>query len=126
MAYEGKITFLDIPTEKVSWNVDIRFPSKSSESLPPALSAEAHDVQLSDPPGNYSIYLDNVAAQEIDLKCLKCIIIGQDWSGWEENQVHYVLLISAKERDYFERIGIAKLKKRHLNLEKKPMKVQIT
>jgi len=114
MAYTGEITFMEIPFEEVSWNLDIEGPFESSENdasgnkAPGArLEAEARELDLngSDEEWSRLIAGDEERADatrylrfdeadvtdKLKIESLRYIVVGRDgdWDGLDRDECQF-------------------------------------
>lgn len=118
MAYEGQITFMEIPFYGVEWKGHIHPPPDEDQDSRLAVFASGlhlHGGELVD-----AAVLDTKRA-ESDTSSWMCVVLGEKKTGAEgEDASCYVLLIRRiiyGPLDQYERVGVATLLKRHISSE---------
>ncbi len=142
MAYAGEISFMQIPFEGVSWNMDIRGPFKTDEkdARGDRLEAEARKLDFVGTDKERGRLVRNVGEQEeassrflrfdeADVTDrpyrgrLRYVVLGRDgdWDGLDRDRCascYYVLIIRASEGGpdkTYERVGVGSLRKKDLS-----------
>jgi hypothetical protein len=127
MAYAGHIKYVDAPFNGVEWSekagLDFFRSSSVRQSSPirnvnpqPRLSAVALPLKLTDcNEWRGRLFFDSVTA--IDGDALRCVLLGHEKQGPDEQRTQYVLLIkrsSEESLDAYQRVGIGRLLPSHI------------
>lgn len=121
MAYDGQITFMELPFAEVEWVNNVRGPPAESDI---GIRAEASELGLHGAELMKRAVLD-LEATESGENTWKCVLVGKKKAVREgEDAAHYVLLIRpvssafpSQPGDDFERIGVATLMSTHLSAQ---------
>ncbi|PNP81135.1 hypothetical protein FNYG_05602 [Fusarium nygamai] len=113
MAYEGPITYANIPFDKVEWSTDCLLQSgeeTDTDSNRTVLKAVARDIKLDKLDMQDRVKLDE--GPGFEPSSLRGIVLGKDKKRESRAQVHYVLLVtlSADEPEQakvYVRVGVA-------------------
>lgn len=102
MAYQGPITYMQVPFDQVDWTTDCVFPSDSEISTNvggPALKVRARNLTLTRLDFLHRVKLD----QDFNIKAsdLRGVVLGKDKPRESREPMHYVLLITLS-RDQLE------------------------
>ncbi len=142
MAYAGEITFMKIPFEKVSWNLDIHGLFESTEKEAPGVRLETRGRELEfnktdeewgrliagegerEDAGRFLQFDRGNITERLEIESLRYVVLGRD-DEWDDpnrdrcRSCYYVLVIKPLEggsdKEY-ERVGLGSLKKRDLSL----------
>ena len=135
MAYEGEISYMDIPFGKVEWSNAITW--ERSEPELQALVREFLDCKIEPQEQNAECDIFAKSAGKIgwlkfdreditDTQRLKYIVVGR---AIEERgtygQVHYVLVVTLLKRGYYERVGVGSIQRRHISFKGRGFKARI-
>lgn len=113
MAYQGPITYMEIPFDQVDWTTDCVFPSDSeiaTNTQGPALKTLARELTMSRLDLIHRVKLDQQA--EIRVSDLRGVVLGKDKRRESREPMHYVLLITLSRdqlegREVYVRAGVA-------------------
>ncbi|RSM02827.1 hypothetical protein CEP52_007735 [Fusarium oligoseptatum] len=95
MAYQGPITYMEVPFDQVDWTNDCVFPSDfeiTKDAREPALKVLARDLTLTRLDFLHRVKLDQQA--EIQASDLRGIVLGKDKHRESREPMNYVLLIT--------------------------------
>jgi hypothetical protein len=114
MAYEGPITYANIPFDKVEWSTDCLLQSgeeTGADSNRAVLKAVARDIKLDKLDMQDRVKLDE-GASRFGPFSLRGIVLGKDKKRESRAQVHYVLLVTLSEDEseqakVYVRVGVA-------------------
>lgn len=127
MAYDGQITFMEVPFAEVERVNNVHGPPAESDI---GIWADASELGLHGAELMERAVLD-LKATESDEDTWRCVLVGKKRArGETDDAVHYVLLIrpvpsaSPGQLGYdFERIGVATLLSTHLSAQTTPVRV---
>ncbi|ROV88658.1 hypothetical protein VMCG_10306 [Cytospora schulzeri] len=121
MAYDGRITFLDIPFADVEWMGNVHKPSGSEGDG--RVQAVASWLRVDGAELMERAVLDVQGVENVE-ESWRCVLLGKNRTGEDEDDAaHYVLLIrpivssSGQPDDLYERVGVATLLASHLSAE---------
>lgn len=122
MAYEGRITFVELPFAEVEWMKNVLHGPPAASNI--GIWAEANEFCLHGAELMERAVLD-VGETGSDTDTWKCVLIGKRKTfGEGHNAAHYVLLIRPVSScspgqlgDIFERVGVATLLGTHLSTQ---------
>jgi hypothetical protein len=132
MAYDGPITYMDIPTkDKIEWSSDVELSladSQDNNATPiPELKALVfgfNGIELARE--QWRLILD--VKDDVDIQKLRCVILGRQASPYHNpDQIHHVLVVSASSYPYvgYERMGVATVQWRHIIIEQGGVEAKI-
>lgn len=134
MAYDGGISYMDISFEQVAWSDAVQFPSED------VLKGRVRDFRrcrIEQKDTEYAMF-DEMGGEMGDemgykrewlrfdengmnIKTLKCIVIGRGRSDWSDGQRCYVLVVKLRCEEEscgeYERVGVGSIDKRHISFE---------
>lgn len=118
MAYDGRITFMEIPFAGVEWTGNLHGPPDAAGDG--RVSAEANGLCVTGELKARAV-LDMQGVGFVE-GSWKCVLIGKGKGGQESDAAHYVLLIrpvpsSDPSRGLYERVGVASLLACHLSVD---------
>lgn len=138
MAYDGAISYMNIPFDRVEWSNAIQWPSISELQNSPDHSGQSHDTpssELSAIVRDFS--LDECAKGRLvfdehdrtETQGLKCFVIGKETraDGLSDKRLHYVVVVKpicSKERTY-ERVGVGSIPKECILFEEQELMARI-
>ncbi|KAF9765993.1 hypothetical protein IL306_001646 [Fusarium sp. DS 682] len=113
MAYEGPITYANVPFDEVDWSTECVLPSKcetDTSTMRSILSAVARKLDLEELDLLNRVKRDEQS--DLKLSDLRGVILGKDKKRESRSQVHYVLLVAPSkgepdEKKVYVRKGVA-------------------
>ncbi|KAF5597145.1 serine threonine kinase [Fusarium pseudocircinatum] len=113
MAYDGPITYANVPFDKVEWSTDCLLQSgeeTGTDSNRIVLKVVARDIKLDKLDMHDRVKLDEGSGFETP--SLRGIVLGKDRKRQSRAQVHYVLLVTLSEDEpeqakVYVRVGVA-------------------
>ncbi|KAF5715958.1 serine threonine kinase [Fusarium mundagurra] len=123
MAYEGPITYTNIPFDKVEWSTDCLLhyaEETSTNSIRTVLKAVARDLKLDRLDMHDRVKLDEGSGFEPSK--LRGVVLGKDKKRESRAQVHYVLLVTLSEDEpeqakVYVRVGVAWLLEHNIAMD---------
>ncbi|EXK29255.1 serine/threonine protein kinase [Fusarium oxysporum f. sp. melonis 26406] len=123
MAYEGPITYANIPFDEVEWSTDCLLRSgeeTGTNSKRTVLKAVARDLKLDKLDMHDRVKLDEGSGFE--LSNLRGVVLGKDKKRESRVQVYYVLLVSlsedeAEQAKVYVRVGVAWLLEHNIAMD---------
>ncbi|EMT71218.1 hypothetical protein FOC4_g10009716 [Fusarium odoratissimum] len=123
MAYEGPITFANIPFDEVEWSTDCLLRSgeeTGTNSKRTVLKAVARDLKLDKLDMRHRVKLDEGSGFE--LSNLRGVVLGKDKKRESRVQVYYVLLVTLAEDEpeqakVYVRVGVAWLLEHNIKMD---------
>lgn len=119
MAYDGRITFMDIPFDGVEWMSNVCGPADATEDG--GVSAKASELCLDGEELMTRAILD-VQGVTFDEDSWKCVLVGKEKCEQESDAAHHVLLIRpapssvGPSDDLYGRVGVATLLATHFSV----------
>ncbi|KAH8647025.1 heterokaryon incompatibility protein-domain-containing protein [Tricladium varicosporioides] len=144
MAYEGGISYMEIPFEAVEWSNAVKwFPGTPSDGIPSKLELQApvrEFLHCTIEPQNQAAkcaifaegdkrgWLKFDVEDMTDIQRLKCIVVGRQcekykWRGQgqrADEQAHYVLVVMQRRQGRhraYERVGVGSIQRRHISFQ---------
>lgn len=120
MAYDGRISFLEIPFAGVEWTGNVHEPPSSMADG--CVRADASWLRVDGAELMERAVLDMQGVHFVE-DSWRCVLVGKEKEGQEENAAQYVLLIRpilsspSQPGDLYERVGVATLLASHVSVE---------
>lgn len=125
MAYDGHITFLDIPFDSVDWTGEVQEPK---DMVLHRLHVNARKMRIDNADLMGRAVLDAKDVNPAQSKFWQCVLLGKRRECQNDDDAeHYVLLIrsfaslSDQPGHVYERVGVATLLGRHISIEESPV-----
>ncbi|CZR70242.1 uncharacterized protein PAC_20143 [Phialocephala subalpina] len=131
MAYDGNITYADIPTKEVEWSSDVELllinGRDENATASPELKALVIGINIIEiAREKWQLILD--VKDDVDIQKLRCVLLGRETSNYHgADRKYYVLLVFPLSwpNVAYERIGVATVQQRHLMIEQGGLEMRI-
>jgi hypothetical protein len=118
MAYEGEISYMDIPFYQVEWSNAVHCRLE--------LKAVARKFSLNEMESRLLKFDED---DQRDIGRLRCIVIGRKRSESDprDEQEHYILVVEPLEwkKNTYKRVGVGSILRRHISFEGPAIEVRI-
>lgn len=142
MAYDGRISYLDVDWEKVEWNTAVDVPFGAPGSDEDVLNAPAREISLHDADEEGDAEKEKAAQRRRlildeddmtnmiadNIQTLRFVVMGRQTDGDDVQEEHYVLFIKPSRNGTFqdyERVGVGVLIRGDSALESQPVQVRV-
>ncbi|KAF4622831.1 hypothetical protein G7Y89_g14193 [Cudoniella acicularis] len=125
MAYEGEISYMDIPFNRVEWSNAVKcfsgelvLKAPVREFLRCTIELQNTECAIFAKGADKRGWLKFDREDMTDIQRLKCIVVGRAREGQETvEQEHYVLAVVQRLEGGYERVGVGSIQRRQISLK---------